>query len=284
MFEEISTEDLNACLAESVRERYRFSGQIIEEGSLKTFRAAALRAITPDVLTMTLQRYIARNSPPERGALDLAISVSTSLTDPRLESSTLDAIGKSSDSDAVRALGEKLDDALSRDQPENSLVVAALWVLLKSNDGQEIAALRPSLEKYLNRALPEKTPGTTDADFLLRESSELALACLVASAKTNSALTPLAQKMIDRSCATARQLSDKRYLSAILFIRGEWLMASGDKESAEAAWNEMLDLIVSEPEPRLNSRVKRPDSGTRVRAAVDIGEVLRNSLLKTPSP
>ena len=248
----------------------------------------ATGAITPGLIAGELRGRTSA-TPHESVAPDLRLEARKTENGPFpvLESDTLNLLQRkwSRDADSLELLNKALQASLRSNSADTSLMMMGLTLISKSGSSELRTQIAPAIDEYLSTPLHasivDRNPELARTKYL---QAQLCFSCIAEAWNTDEGQIKVGRKMHERAVSAARQLASEQFLMAALSAQGEFLMAHGDSAAAEAAWNEVLSLLVAEPEPDLNRRSALPTTEGLDGSGIDIGAELRRSLLKHLAP
>ncbi|MGC1272146.1 MAG: DUF1581 domain-containing protein, partial [Planctomycetaceae bacterium] len=132
---------------------------------------------------------------------------------------------------------------LKRPQDASVQVVAALVAFQKG----DLAAANAACEKALAAASVESDAALKAGDKGQSDRmspAALGLWIVAREAAKHDETRPLAVQLAAKAVAASREMSDRRWTMAMLLERGAVAFEGGDRKAAEAAWSELLDLIL----------------------------------------
>ena len=118
-----------------------------------------------------------------------------------------------------------------------------------TNQPKEIAATAKQLVDFVDKTPLEPKPAKGAFTSRQREEAlrQTALWLVAKDCLKHESLRTQGQKLGERAVEAARRQTDNGYLLAILREWGQLALESGDKETAQRRWNEMLEIVIPQP-------------------------------------
>jgi tetratricopeptide (TPR) repeat protein len=226
----------------------------------------ALAALDSTNADQAMTQLLAVPEEPARGqtALDLMLTVPDidHLRTQPMQSALVDLLIAISQDDVVGDGIRKRLDALRMAYPEDlSIAVTQSAFLMNRDEAQADETLRGLLSTVAARPLEHVPTGRRPNSRQRREALAqvplwlVARQCLQTEDRREIG-TALAERALE---AARRQLGD-RHTAAILYDWGKIALDRGDRQSAEAQWSELLDIVTRRPEQKKPATGPQGDS------------------------
>ena len=203
------------------------------------------------------ERQSDTSSPPDQ-VIDLAPLIHPRELDKANVRSLLAESLAASDAAQLAVLDQPLE-TLRKGHPEDlSVAITTALQALATGDSHRIEPALTSLSALVERSPLEPLPPGTRANARQRtEAARFVPLWLVSRAcagQSNPAIRAAATRLAARAHEAAGRQTDTRWLLAMLRERGQHALDDGDRRTAEAAWGQMLNMVLT-PEP---ASVQRP--------------------------
>lgn len=241
----------------------QYGGSRMKE-QLQTGFRESLNALKPEMLPDLLQGPTDLKTGERTGTVDLMLLVESRELDSTTMSSALGRLVQelSKSPEMLQKTRETLDAVLRKHPDDVSALILNTQLAITASDAKESTSLVNALVKFIDQTPLEPVPEKGGFTTQQRESAlhQVAFWLVARDCMKQEALRPQGTRLAERALEASRRGTDATYTMAILREWGQIALESGDRQTAEKRWGEMLDIVIPDSTKKSDKKVNRKTS------------------------